>query len=331
MTHGVSLCYGQPGSLLRAGAAAVRDFGFGLSPVIAASAPSPERCHPLTSPLPRVPEAPEHWNPHGAEGKSCLTLSTAELPWFVCYQPRVELGGTWSRRGWEVQRLSSHGTVNPPSQGAAGAEEPGRPSSPFPALQMEDYRSYWKSSWAQGWASLGKFHPDTSQSWDVTAPVVTAERGISGSEGMPKPRPCSPSKCTPLSLSPHRALAGPVSLSQASFSPGGIQELHEHPPRAWRASTEPWSPQPLLGTAQLVPRAAGTAPSSRCWLGLPVRVPSLPDSASELSVRTGLLISSQGWGGQFHPQRFMMYFFPIISKEALNSLRFCYCQHQKIV
>lgn len=69
-------------------------------------------------------------------------------------------------------------------------------------------------------------------------------------------------------------------------------------------------PQPLLGTAQLEPGAAVTASPSHCWLGLPVQGPSPSDSASELSVRTGLLISSQGWGGQLHPQRFMMYFFP---------------------
>lgn len=146
----------------------------------------------------------------------------------------------------------------------------------------------------------------------------------------------TPLPLSPLSLPkpPHRPLGGPMSLSQALFSPGGIQKLRAAVAASMSALPEPaQSPEPPALAGHSPTDAQGSCHSTPLSLlaGLPVQVPSLPDSASELPVRTGLLISSQGWGGQLHPQMFMVVFFPIISKEALNSLRFCYCQHQKIV
>lgn len=99
-----------------------------------------------------------------------------------------------------------------------------------------------------------------------------------------------------------------MSLNQALFSPGEIQELSAASvsvlPEPEEPAESPGAPSPAgaQGSCHSTP--------SHCWLGLLVQVPSLPDSASEFSVRTGLLISSKGWGGQLQPQMFMMFFFP---------------------
>lgn len=86
------------------------------------------------------------------------------------------------------------------------------------------------------------------------------------------------------------------------FSPGGVQELSAAVAASLSILPEPGAPAP----AGHSPTRVTVSPSHCSSAAVPV--PSLPDS--ELSGRTGLLISSQGWGGQLHPQMFLMVFFP---------------------
>lgn len=117
------------------------------------STPIPQQCHPVHPKLAfhqlspcHVLQQPPELEPAAGRREGLPHLIYCR---FVCCQSRVQLGGAWSRWGWEVQ-LSSAFDPTERRIPRAVAEEPGHPSSPFPALQMEDYRSYWKSIWAQG-------------------------------------------------------------------------------------------------------------------------------------------------------------------------------------
>lgn len=151
------------------------------------STPIPQQCHPVhpklafhqLSPCHMLQQPPELEPAAGRrEGLPHLIYCR-----FVCCQSRVQLGGAWSRWGWEVQ-LSSAFDPTERRIPRAVAEDQDILPLPFLLCKWKITGVTGKASGHRGWGSRGKFHPDTSQSWGMTASVVTAAHHTSLSEVM---------------------------------------------------------------------------------------------------------------------------------------------------